>query len=229
MKKIISGILSVVLAFSISLTTFAQSPNTKVYPANVTYKFIDIKTFSPLKILFKLFNCDFGTMPEVEKPQVPLPPVEDEKPQVPLPPVEDENDKEDDDTIISASEFELKVLDLVNNERAKHGLSPLVWDEASANVARMHSKDMAQRNFFSHTNPDGQSPFDRLKNHGISYSYAAENIAAGQETPESVVTAWMNSDGHRKNILNKSMTKLGVGYYQSESGYKHYWTQCFIG
>ncbi len=129
---------------------------------------------------------------------------------------------------ISADEFELRVLELVNAERAKHGLSALTWDSSLAAVAEAHSLDMAENNFFSHTNLKGQSPFDRMKAFGISYSYAAENIAAGQKTPESVMNSWMNSEGHRKNILNQNVTRLGAGYVQGGS-YGHYWTQVFAG
>lgn len=128
----------------------------------------------------------------------------------------------------STSEFEKQVFNLVNEERSKNGLSPLTWNNSVADVARAHSKDMGERNFMSHTNPDGLSPFDRLKNAGISYTMAAENIAAGQSTPQQVMQSWMNSDGHRKNILNPNLTQIGIGYYNSGSSYKHYWTQCFI-
>ncbi len=123
---------------------------------------------------------------------------------------------------------EMQVLDLVNKHRAQNGLSALTWDDALANVARAHSEDMRDRRFFSHNNPDGLSPFDRIKNYGITYRSAGENIAAGQTTPEEVVNAWMNSPGHRANILNESYTKLGVGYASGGSS-RHYWTQNFAG
>lgn len=126
------------------------------------------------------------------------------------------------------SDFEKQVLTLVNQERQNAGLEPLAWNSSLADVARAHSKDMGVRNFMSHTNPDGLSPFDRLKNAGISYSRAAENIAAGQTTPESVMQSWMNSEGHRNNILNPDLKEIGVGYYKTDSGYRHYWPQVFI-
>lgn len=129
----------------------------------------------------------------------------------------------------NASAFEKRVLELVNIERAKHGLSALQWSSELASVARAHSKDMHERGFFSHTNPDGKSPFDRIKAAGIKYSYAAENIAAGQSTPEAVVEGWMNSKGHRENILNGNLKYLGVGFYEASGGYKYYWTQNFTG
>ena len=125
--------------------------------------------------------------------------------------------------------YEQQVLALVNQERAKQGLSALSWSDELTAVARAHSKDMAARGFFSHTNPDGQSPFDRMKAAGISYRTAGENIAAGQRTPQEVVNAWMNSEGHRANILNASYTRLGVGYASGSGAYSTYWTQCFAG
>ena len=125
--------------------------------------------------------------------------------------------------------YEQQVLALVNQERAKQGLSALSWSDELTAVARAHSKDMAARGFFSHTNPDGQSPFDRMKAAGISYRTAGENIAAGQRTPQEVVNSWMNSEGHRANILNASYTRLGVGYVSGSGAYSTYWTQCFAG
>jgi len=160
---------------------------------------------------------DVPVIPEVpnvpETPDVPDAPVLPEIPEV-------EN---------NASAYEMQVLELVNAERAKHGLSALSWDNSLADVARAHSRDMAARGFFSHNNPDGKTPFDRIKAAGISDGSAGENIAAGQKNPEEVVDAWMNSAGHRANILNASFKKLGVGYVVSNQGYKTYWTQNFIG
>lgn len=125
------------------------------------------------------------------------------------------------------SAMEQEVLALVNSERAKNGLSALSWADDVAAVARAHSSDMINRGFFSHTNPDGESPFDRLKNNGISYRIAAENIAYGQKTPADVMNAWMNSSGHRANILNKNVTELGVGAVKNNNG-TIYWTQVFV-
>lgn len=119
-----------------------------------------------------------------------------------------------------------EVLRLVNFHRALAGLPWLSLDASLSAVAQAHSEDMAKRNFFSHTNPDGLSPFDRMKNHGISYRTAAENIAAGQKTPEAVVNGWMNSSGHRANIMNGAFNKMGLGTAYGGS-YGIYWTQCF--
>lgn len=122
--------------------------------------------------------------------------------------------------------LEQLVLELVNKERVAEGAKPLVWDDSLAEVAKMHSRDMAEHNFFEHTNLDGKSPFDRMREHGISYGAAAENIAAGQRSAEEVMQSWMNSDGHRRNIMNPEFEKLGVGIAYGGS-YGIYWTQCF--
>lgn len=128
----------------------------------------------------------------------------------------------------SSSSEEAQVLALTNAERAKNGCGPLAANSTLAAVARAHSKDMATNRFFDHNSQDGRTPFDRMKAAGYSYSMAAENIAAGQQNPSAVVTAWMNSAGHRANILNCKLTQLGVGVYRlSGSPYGVYWTQDF--
>lgn len=124
----------------------------------------------------------------------------------------------------SQTNIENQVLSLVNIERAQRGLTTLKMDENLRSAARLKSSDMRQNNYFSHTSPTYGSPFDMLKNLGISYQAAAENIAQGYSTPELVVNGWMNSSGHRANILNNSYTHIGIGY--DANG--HYWTQLFI-
>lgn len=123
------------------------------------------------------------------------------------------------------SEFARKVIDLTNEQRKANGLSALQADTALSNVALKKSQDMVQNNYFSHTSPTYGSPFDMMRDFGIQYKTAGENIAQGQTTPEQVVNAWMNSEGHRANILNKNFTHIGVGY--DPNG--HHWTQMFIG
>lgn len=124
----------------------------------------------------------------------------------------------------SVTSFESEVVRLVNEERAKHGLKALTSDWQLSRVARIKSQDMKDNGYFSHTSPVYGSPFDMMKSFGISYKRAGENIAKGQATPQSVVKAWMNSSGHRANILNSSYTHIGVGYVKSGN----YWTQMFI-
>lgn len=126
------------------------------------------------------------------------------------------------------SQFEQQVVQLVNQERAKAGLKPLIHDAQLSQVARAKSQDMINKGYFSHNSPTYGSPFDMMKQFGISYRTAGENIAAGQRTPAQVVQAWMNSSGHRANILNSQFTHIGVGYATGGS-YGHYWTQMFIG
>ncbi|MCM3694423.1 SafA/ExsA family spore coat assembly protein [Neobacillus niacini] len=123
--------------------------------------------------------------------------------------------------------IESQVIQLTNQERAKHGLKPLTQDWELSRVARYKSVDMRDKNYFSHTSPTYGSPFTMMKNFGISYRAAAENIAAGQTTAQEVVNSWMNSSGHRANILSGTYTYIGVGYAKGGSN-RHYWTQMFI-
>ena len=120
--------------------------------------------------------------------------------------------------------IEQDVIKLVNVERANAGLSPLSYDWELGRVAQYKSQDMHDQKYFSHTSPVYGTPFTMMKNFGISYKSAGENIAQGQTTAKAVVNAWMNSEGHRANILNKNYTHIGVGYVKDGN----YWTQMFI-
>ena len=122
--------------------------------------------------------------------------------------------------------YEQKVVELVNVERQKAGLPALKMDSAISNLARAKSKDMAVNNYFAHQSPTYGSAGDMLRQYGISWHAWGENIAAGQSTPEIVVNAWMNSSGHRANILSSNFSKIGVGYVTNSSG-RPYWTQIF--
>ncbi|MBQ7343925.1 MAG: SafA/ExsA family spore coat assembly protein [Clostridia bacterium] len=123
-----------------------------------------------------------------------------------------------------AKTFESEVVRLVNIERKKAGLTELKHNWELSRVARYKSEDMRDKGYFAHNSPTYGTPFQMMKSFGISYRTAGENIAKGQTTPAAVVNAWMNSSGHRANILNPSFTEIGVGY---ASG--NYWTQMFIG
>lgn len=123
--------------------------------------------------------------------------------------------------------FQKEVLDLVNVERTNRGLQPLKFNAELSKVATLKSQDMIDKNYFDHTSPTYGSPFDMMKQFGITYRAAGENIAMGQETPQEVMNSWMNSPGHRKNILNPDFTELGVGI--ASNGSSLYWTQMFIG
>jgi uncharacterized YkwD family protein/spore coat assembly protein SafA len=127
-------------------------------------------------------------------------------------------------TDAAVADFESEVIRLVNIERSKRGLSPLVADWQLSRVARYKSQDMHDNRYFSHNSPVYGTPFEMMHSFGISYRSAGENIAKGQRTPVTVVNAWMSSSGHRANILNASFTHIGVGYVADG----HYWTQMFI-
>ncbi len=121
-------------------------------------------------------------------------------------------------------EFEREVIRLVNEERKSRGLPELKHNWQLSRVARFKSEDMSQSGYFSHTSPTYGSPFQMIKNFGISYKTAGENIAKGYSTPLAVVKGWMNSSGHRANILSTKFSEIGVGY--SADG--KIWTQMFI-
>mgnify|MGYP003575885971 CR=1 FL=1 len=117
----------------------------------------------------------------------------------------------------SLRDLERQLLNLVNKERRKRGLSLFSADPQVQGVARKHSADMANRDFFSHYNPDGKDPFDRMKSDGLTFRAAAENIAYAQ-TLEEIHTSLMNSPGHRKNILNPKFGRLGIGIVHCRYG-----------
>lgn len=135
--------------------------------------------------------------------------------------IKDKEDKEDKPSL----EVEGEVLRLVNIERKKQGLKELKLGDKLSDVARLKSQDMADNSYFSHTSPTYGSPFDMMKRFNINYRAAGENIAMGHRSPEAVMTGWMNSPGHRANILNPNFGTLGVGYVAGNGS--TYWTQMF--
>ena len=124
----------------------------------------------------------------------------------------------------SVTDFEQEVIRLVNEIRVENGLKPLSYDWQLGRVARIKSQDMKDNKYFAHNSPVYGTPFQMIKNFGISYRSAGENIAKGYTTPEAVVNGWINSSGHRANFLNASFTHIGVGYISGGN----YWTQMFI-
>ena len=154
--------------------------------------------------------------PDVEIPVNPESPVIPEQPEVSNP---DDNVPEE-----SVHQYVTEILNLVNTERAKVGLSALALDMNITAAANVRAKEIKQS--FSHTRPDGSNFSTALKEQGVSYRGSGENIAWGQKSPEQVMNGWMNSDGHRANILNKNFKSMGVGYYQDENGV-NYWVQLF--
>lgn len=122
-----------------------------------------------------------------------------------------------------SSQFAQQVLDLVNQERSKAGLGSLSMDEQLSKMAMAKAEDMYDNNYFDHNSPTHGSPMDMMKEYGITYNTAGENIAKGQTSPTQVMKDWMNSPGHKANILNKSYTKIGIAFYNNE------WVQEFTG
>ena len=143
----------------------------------------------------------------------------------------DDNNQNDDNNSSNINGFskeQVEVLNLVNKERKANGLKPLTLNKELSNVANIKSRDMIEKGYFDHTSPTYGSPFDMMKKFNISYNTAGENIAMGQKTPSEVMNSWMNSSGHRANILNSTYTELGVGIQKDSNG-TIYWTQMFIG
>lgn len=125
----------------------------------------------------------------------------------------------------TVTKFENEVIRLVNEIRQQNGLKALTANWELSRVARYKSQDMLDNQYFAHNSPIYGTPFQMIKAFGISYRTAGENIAYGYTTPQAVVNGWMNSSGHRANILNASYTQIGVGYVVKGN----YWTQMFIG
>lgn len=123
------------------------------------------------------------------------------------------------------TEYEKEVVRLVNIIRNRHGLTSLTMDWQLCRTARFKSLDMKTKSYFSHNSPTYGSPAKMINDFGIDYVSMGENIAKGYKTPQAVVDGWMNSPGHRANILNKSFKTIGVGHIADGN----YWTQLFCG
>ena len=162
--------------------------------------------------------------PEADKPEADTPIIPEEKPEEKPEETPDEKPETDnDDGYTSESLYVNEILALVNKYRASNGLKAVSLDNALSTAADVRAKEI--KTAFSHTRPDGRSCFTVLSDRGISYNGAGENIAYGQRSAEEVMNAWMNSEGHRANILNGSFTQLGVGVYSS--GGTLYFVQLF--
>ncbi|WP_141698966.1 CAP domain-containing protein, partial [Candidatus Marithrix sp. Canyon 246] len=128
----------------------------------------------------------------------------------------------------AASQYDAELLRLTNLERQKAGVAALSLSNQLNQAAQNHADDMARNNYFSHTGLNGSKPWDRAKAAGYNDSYVGENIAAGNTSPADVIQGWMNSQGHRENILNSNYTEIGFGYSHLDSSqYRHYWVQVF--
>lgn len=116
---------------------------------------------------------------------------------------------------------------MTNAARAEAGVAPLICDAELTAIARAHSEDMCARDYFDHTNPDGDGPGQRVSNAGLPHRGIGENIAAGNMSPMATHQQWMGSPGHRRNILSEGYTRIGIGYASCGTGWPHLWTQVF--
>jgi len=126
-------------------------------------------------------------------------------------------------SIASLDTWMIEMLNLVNEERAKVGVSPLCYNQKLINAAQKHSNDMEEKDYFSHTGKDGSDPGDRIEREGYDWQSYGENIAWGQKSVSGVMNSWMNSSGHKANILSGSKTHFGAGWAKNEN----VWTQVF--
>lgn len=209
--------LNTVNANNINYNVTNSQPNIKGYIKIATIGNIDKNNIKQsLEKLGINFDQYCNTLPNwQQKPDNSVPNI----PNVPSIP---DNPSQDNNT--NQSEFAQKVVDLVNQERAKAGLSPLSIDTTVSSAALTRAKEIEKS--FSHTRPNGSSFSTALTEKGIKFMGSGENIAYGQKTPEQVMQGWMNSAGHRANILNPKFTSIGVGHYQNVNG-TNYWVQLF--
>ncbi|MEC0207149.1 CAP domain-containing protein [Paenibacillus lautus] len=240
-KKIAGGSIAAVLAVGIMLpTTASAAPAESNNYVNWQQKIQKFLESQGLESQFKWVvvqkpqtekpqanqpaETPQASKPETSKPETARPETskpETSKPETSAPSTTPSQPSESAGTT-EQSNFASEVVKLVNKERANAGLKPLTVHAKLTTVALDKAKDMSNNNYFSHTSPTHGSPFDMMKAYGISYGYAGENIAKGQRTPQEVMNSWMNSQGHRENILSPNFTMIGVGYYNG------YWVQEFI-
>ncbi len=162
-----------------------------------------------------------------EEPKAPANPSTPKAPEEPKTPSTPQEPSKPDNNSNPTGSYESQVADLVNKERAAQGLPALKFNTALSRVAEAKAADLRDNNYFAHTSPTYGSPFDMMKSFGISYTAAGENIAKGYRSPAAVMDGWMNSSGHRANILNSNFTEIGVGYVTDSNG-TGYWVQMFI-
>lgn len=227
-KKILVG--GLVLVTVLSNSTIGQAANFDCNDEGAS-----VKGYSINSALDNYYNYDDNNYKNWETITLPsngkygnifFRPGKPNKPGVPVTPGKPETPETPPITSNNLSKEELEVVRLVNIEREKNGLKPFSISNKLSDVAREKSKDMAVNKYFSHTSPTYGSPFEMMKQFGISYKTAGENIAKGYLSAQSVVSGWMNSPGHRANILNASFNTIGVGAYKTSNN-TIYWTQMF--
>lgn len=219
-RKLTSAILAIMLMLSMSAPAFAACSRSPVCGMDGGELL--------RQILCRYAGwCGGSVVTETPRQQKPSAPARTEpltEPQTPDSAASPEAPAEPE-AAVTANAYEQEVIRLVNAERAKYGLAALTEDVSLTRTARMKSQDMHDNRYFDHNSPIYGTPFQLMKSQGVTYRTAGENIAMGYATPQAVVSAWMNSSGHRANILNASYTRIGVGYVENGN----YWTQHFAG
>lgn len=234
-KKIINLITVVGIVSTLTSASAAGWQNNDPAPEESYYTIAaKLEQLCPKCFNFCWDDCLPGlpeiSIPEIEEPEVETPEVdapEVEKPEA-QPPETQKPETELPDTEQSYpvdSSYANQVLSLVNQYRAQNGLGALTLSDELSNVAQAKAQDMKNNNYFSHNSPTYGTPFEMMQSFGVTYRTAGENIAMGYSSPAAVVEGWMNSEGHRANILNGSFTQMGLGYVSSGN----YWCQMFIG
>ena len=202
LKKVTAALTALVILCTVQTTAFAQSATYTVVPGDSMWK-IAVKYEIGVSELIK-------ANPQITNPSMIM---VGQKIKIP--------------EAAPLATYENEVIRLTNLERTKRGLPALTTNWQLSRVARYKSQDMINKNYFDHMSPTYGSPFTMMQSFGLKFSAAGENIAYGQRTPQEVVTAWMNSPGHRANILSTAYTQIGVGAAKKANG-TLYWTQQFI-
>jgi uncharacterized YkwD family protein len=225
------------LAVTSPLSTFAagkQEPATANQPNSTCYSYSIQEVLKDLNLeqLLKQYGIQLDSLEQLQiqkqvqpQPQQPKPKKQPATNQTGNQPSSQPASSGQTQSSYALNEFEKQVVDLTNKERAKYGLPALKVDPKLSKMARDKAQDMHDKNYFSHNSPTYGSPFQMMDQYGIQYNAAGENIAMGQPSPQEVVNGWMNSKGHRENILNKNFNYIGVGYVKEGN----YWVQEFVG
>ena len=202
MNRVIKILIGLFIILSIPMVTKAETLKYTVKPGDTLWA-ISVKYNTTVEQI-KKYNPQLTTTPYIKVGQV-----------LTIP------------TMDSIRALENEVVRLVNVQRSRNGLGPLVANAELSRVARIKSQDMINKRYFSHYSPTYGSPFQMMQAFGIRFYSAGENIAMGQRTPSEVMNSWMNSAGHKANILNVNFKEIGVGAARDSSG-SLYWTQMFI-
>ena len=232
-SKVILDIAGASKYFEMDAPSAGSVPSAATASSRTTHQSVEIEQGDVVTLFAQALGNEYAAIDYIEFIPIEETPAPAPAPTTPTPapaPAPAPTPAPTEDTPGAHDAFEQRVLELTNAKRAEAGLPPLVLDSKLAAAADKHSQDMAAKNYFSHVEPDGDTLGVRVQDEGYRYLRVGENIAAGYKTPEAVVEGWMNSSGHRANILNPNFKELGVGYHKDPDAadtYDHYWTQVF--